>query len=300
MPAATITSVPPDCATAAAFRLWGKAISDGIAARGWVKTADTGQVDWSTAAAPSGGTTPSYEVWRPGDSLQSTHPIFLRIEYGSATGLQPGLAFSLGTATDGAGTLSASASFPNTLLTRQMFTTSSSLAVVQSSTPGDIVVAGDESELVILAWWGEPTASRGYLLTCGRTRSWVDGAATTDGFYAHWVVGSNSIANRHYLFKTSPTQPGTDLRPALGYYSSGIEGTDVHVFPVLTGFTPKPQAPARYLVIVGMGDFTFKQSITVEHYGTNRTFRALSSSVTGVPWLCTSSSVLVTVAVRVD
>lgn len=67
----------------AAFRLWGSSISTMISDMGFVKTSDTGQVDWETVALPTTfGAIWCYEVWRFNDSLQGTTPIFFKIGYG--------------------------------------------------------------------------------------------------------------------------------------------------------------------------------------------------------------------------
>lgn len=92
------------------FRSWGKEISDALLAQGWVKSADTGQIDWATIARPTvANTVQGFEIWRPGDALS---PIFLKIEYGSgaANALHPGVWITLGNGTNGAGTLTGNVS----------------------------------------------------------------------------------------------------------------------------------------------------------------------------------------------
>lgn len=91
--------------TDATYRAWGKAISDGLAAVGMVKTSDTGQVDWTTATVPAANAS-RYEIWRFNDSYQAADPMFLRIEYGtgSATSFLS-LVYRVGRGTDGAGNL---------------------------------------------------------------------------------------------------------------------------------------------------------------------------------------------------
>jgi hypothetical protein len=86
-----------------AFKDWGKSISDAILAAGWTKTADTGQVNWTTIASvpTSSG---AYEIWAMADSLQSTFPVYMRLDYwnsGNNTCVQP----ILGTGTSGTGNL---------------------------------------------------------------------------------------------------------------------------------------------------------------------------------------------------
>ena len=71
----------------AGFRAWGSAISAGLAAVGLVKVPVTGAVDWATAVrgtSTEGGTPWAFEVWRFDDALQSTHPVFIKLEYGGS------------------------------------------------------------------------------------------------------------------------------------------------------------------------------------------------------------------------
>ena len=70
------------------FRAWGSAVSAGLAAVGLVKVPVTGAVDWATAVrgatASAAGVSWAFEVWRFDDALQSTHPVFIKIEYGGS------------------------------------------------------------------------------------------------------------------------------------------------------------------------------------------------------------------------
>lgn len=90
----------------ATFRAWGSELSAKLAEAGLIKTADTGQIDWLTAARPVINTAAGYEIWRFNDALQATAPIFLKLEYGTGTGAAtPGLWLTVGTGSNGAGTL---------------------------------------------------------------------------------------------------------------------------------------------------------------------------------------------------
>jgi hypothetical protein len=90
------------------YRSWGSAISAAIAAMGWVQTGDTGQVNWTTVTAP-GTNTYNYEIWTPGasDAFQTgATAYYLKVEYGNgASANQPDFKMSIGTGTNGAGTL---------------------------------------------------------------------------------------------------------------------------------------------------------------------------------------------------
>jgi len=92
--------------TTAAFRTWGKQFSDALTAVGLAKTSDTGQIDWTTVTGPTINTYAGYEIRRLSDSIDSTYPIFLKIEYGAgASTSYCAMRISVGHASDGAGNL---------------------------------------------------------------------------------------------------------------------------------------------------------------------------------------------------
>lgn len=72
-----------------------------IATGGLVQTADTGQTDFSanTRAAPG------YTVYRFNDAHQGSYPLFLRIDWTPTATTRPGLTFTLGTGSSGAGVI---------------------------------------------------------------------------------------------------------------------------------------------------------------------------------------------------
>jgi hypothetical protein len=96
-----------DHTTDAGFRVWGLAVSTMLQATGLVKTSDTGQVDWTTVTKPGAGALGGYEIYRFDDALQATAPIFIRLEYksASASATRPALWMQVGVATNGAGTM---------------------------------------------------------------------------------------------------------------------------------------------------------------------------------------------------
>lgn len=96
------------CDTANGFgqRLWSAGIAANLIAAGWVQTSDTGQA--TLASLPAFvvvGTAYGYQIFRMADALQSTAPVFLKIEYGCNIQYVPAVWISVGTGTNGAGTL---------------------------------------------------------------------------------------------------------------------------------------------------------------------------------------------------
>ena len=93
--------------TAAQFRAIGGRSQAHLAAIGLVQTTDTGQIDWTTVAAPTtSAQSMGYEIWRFNDALQATAPIFFKIEFGSAGPADhPSIWLTVGTGSNGAGTI---------------------------------------------------------------------------------------------------------------------------------------------------------------------------------------------------
>lgn len=91
--------------TDAEFRAWAAEISAALSDVGMIKTSDTGQIDFSTAIRPVVSAAAGYEIWRFNDSLQSTAPIFIKIEYGSNNTTTPKIWITVGTGSDGAGVI---------------------------------------------------------------------------------------------------------------------------------------------------------------------------------------------------
>lgn len=95
------------------MRTWGAAIHAQLLAAGLTVASDTGQIDHTTSVRPGissfnskAGGTNGYEIWRFSDTLQATVPVFIKVEYGiGAAADRPNLAFTVGTGTDGAGTI---------------------------------------------------------------------------------------------------------------------------------------------------------------------------------------------------
>jgi len=97
----------PICTTNALFQAWGNNISNAFADAGWAKTSDTGQIVWSTIAAPAAANVVcGYEIWQMQDALQATAPVFVKIEYGSGTAqTNPFVATTIGSGSTGDGRL---------------------------------------------------------------------------------------------------------------------------------------------------------------------------------------------------
>jgi hypothetical protein len=91
--------------TDAHFRLWGLKLSLAIQACGLVMTADAGQINWATVTVAAASTSAGYEIYRFNDALQATAPVFIRFDYGTGMYGQAGFWFTVGSGSNGAGTI---------------------------------------------------------------------------------------------------------------------------------------------------------------------------------------------------
>lgn len=139
--ATSIFNTAPTSSSDVAWRGWGSGLSTALAAVGLVKTADTGQINWTTSTRPLATYTQmGYEMWRFDDALQATAPVFLRIGYGSGNqSTTPAIWVSLGKGSDGAGNLT------SLLMSEQHVFA----PVAGSATPQNWYVSGDKSMLCL-------------------------------------------------------------------------------------------------------------------------------------------------------
>jgi hypothetical protein len=94
--------------TNAQFQAWiTEVVTTLFTTLGVTQTADTGQINPATVAIPGAtNTSAGYVIGRFNDALQSTAPIFFKLEFGTATGLSsPGMWITMGTGSNGSGTL---------------------------------------------------------------------------------------------------------------------------------------------------------------------------------------------------
>lgn len=100
------TTVNSDVTLVADFRAWATAVRDQLTAAGLTRTSDTGQIDLTTVSAPAINTYAGYDIFQFTDSDQTDTPIFFKLEYGKAANTaRPALRLTLGTASNGSGTI---------------------------------------------------------------------------------------------------------------------------------------------------------------------------------------------------
>ena len=173
----------------AEFRAWGSEFSSKLAAVGLIQTTDTGQINWATVTKPgTTNTNAGYEIWRFNDPAQSTSPLFLKISYGNGSNvslLTPRIQIEVGTATNGAGTLSGIGSGVQLPGSNNVGSNAGGSATAQSSYM--CYVDGFFGFV-----WKRSATNQGYFFL-SRT---CDATGTPDGSgYLIWALGSNAGAS---------------------------------------------------------------------------------------------------------
>ena len=258
------------------FRAWGSEMSARLAAIGLVQTANTGQINWVTVTRPGINTPAGYEIWRFNDSLQGSAPIFIKVEYGTSAGTAtaPGVWITVGTGTNGAGTLTGS-------VTDRALCGSASAATSGTSFPSyACAVEG-------LAWiankWQQSGATRGPIFFAVARTCDNSGVPTADGFVVYWgALGSSAAApvNVQAIRSASPATVFT--RNTDGLFSFVVHGVTTSL--TIAGNTqaylhwmPTPEVrPVFALAAMALAESSFGATFSVTLVGsTPRTFLSI-------------------------
>lgn len=225
MTTVTRTDVIFSTANSTSYRAWVQAIRDACIAVGLVKTGDTGQIDLTTVVAPTGGNTSGgYDIFRFNDALQGARPVFIKLEYGLGTvsGASMSMAITVGTSTDGAGTINSSLIAPRRILGSGSAT---------NAAAAQFLAAGDGSFLSLM--W--PTAAINGFLSIERTRG-PNGVANGDGLLIAQRSNNAPTYNLCVMsflnFSVSDGAADNAAVPGAGFNTAAFGG-DVSFFPRL-------------------------------------------------------------------
>lgn len=188
--ATDIRALPAFIGTDAEMRTWGTGINAQIAATGLVQVTGSGEIDWTTAVRPAintynskAGGTNGYEIWRFADSLQSTVPVFIKIEYGiAAVADRPSLAVTVGSTHNGSGTLGGQIGTRRTMLPGS---SKVSLATLNS------YCSGSTSRLTLQTHHDPANSVFSMLINVERPKD-ASGANTADGVVT-WIMQSSTM-----------------------------------------------------------------------------------------------------------
>ncbi len=287
----TTLTLTADNSTDAAFRAWGSAISGAIAGLGMVQTADTGQVNWTTVLKPSGSNqVVGYEIWRFADALQATAPIYFKLEYGSNVvgATTPGVRITVGTGSDGAGTITGTYFAGISAASGQQGFANTGATWNSVAATTTVHVNGHSGALCLLMWPAfTAAASSGAFVVLERTHNF-DGTDNADGYSLLWsyaTAANSGGGHRPQSFLANSFTPITNIaivgQQSTSYTAAtNVVGTAFYPIPIFTGYNLKIGAPSQWAMAYPRGDYAGNQSLTISHYGTNRTWLTLGMGYT--------------------
>lgn len=238
-----------------------------LEAGGVVKTADTGQIDWSTVNVPSSNNVAAgYEIRRLSDGLQGTSPIYIKFEFGRGNGTPiMGLWVSFGTGSDGAGNLT------GVRLARFLYEMSGAQGTYQLS------AYADPSGFWIMAH--RSVVSSSHLFLAERTTD-AERNPTTQGINYIFNGGPAGIVASRHISNTGAVPPNDVLSGAAlsglffpgNSFTSGLkaDGT-VAIYPWFMFGHGEMMYPLLNVVGCFAGDFTDGQDYQIRVRGTDQT-----------------------------
>ena len=208
----------------AAFRAWGSALSAQIGSI-LTRVTQSNDINWTTVVKPtSSGNFQGGEVFRFNDSLQSTAPLFLLIEYGAggSSGNTTGLRLTVGKSADGAGNIGG-VLFPATAVVTHQTT---------PTTGNTCYVSGGASWFALSLMPSEPNGGGLLMLE----RSVVGGVPTGEALLVGYAVGSSATPSFRFIdYPSTASETVTSgivaMPLSLSTDRSIANGTTTPVFP---------------------------------------------------------------------
>lgn len=251
-------AINSDGSTDANFRAWITILTN-IIASAWVQTSDTGQINLATVVHPTiTGANQGYQIWRMNDSLQSTTPCYLKLEYGASTigAYYPGIWISVGTGTDGAGNLLGSNGI-------RVFQYSST-----ANTTGTLKGSIDTNRMCLYIFYGNTSSQ---MLFCVERTHNTAGADTSAGIlcFTSGYGANSSFAIIPGITTTNNLYWNVVMPPNL---TTNAWSANVYTFPVRT-WGQGETSPSTQLLTYYTGDITVLNPIPITTWeGVSRTF----------------------------
>jgi hypothetical protein len=236
----------------AIFRTWGSGIEGLFTSAGWSRTADTGQINWTTVTKPGTITTAAgYVIYAFTDSLQSTVPIYIKIEFGTGVVVitYPGLWITVGTGSDGAGTLT------GVFFARLR---------LDSTAPGNLTykLSATSSRLAASLAWDSSSTHWG--IGIERTHN-SSGADTDTGAMVFILAPTNLAYSQVHIFANGSSTLYSKWNCTLPPTGTGVVGSDVSLYPV-RGWQPGESSPSQCFYEYFNADLTARTQITTTNW----------------------------------
>lgn len=273
-------TIQPSNSTNAHMRSWIEFIDRTLTDGGWVNTADTGQTAVASFTTPGGANTAAgYRIYRMDDDLHATHPVYMRLDFGSAgTANHIGIWITLGPATNGAGVILRPwfESLTSANATIQVNIHSATLALPYS-------FGSSDTNRVGIALAHDQASSQGFYVffTIERTVD-ASGEPNEDGILLLYGNANGQNINRYNYLRYEPVvQPAAEQenRRVQTEYSPSAQSDLIGVSVLFPWYLGLPRQPGLNMLIGRRGDWVSDARINVEFYGAQHVYQALFTTL---------------------
>lgn len=273
-------TVAPTNTDDASFRAWSAAIDTAITGVGWVDTAATGEINFTTVTKPgSANTFAGFKVYRMADALQATHPCFLKIEFGSSntSANNPAVKLTVGTAHDGSGSLTGTQS-TGALQTGSQAASATLCQCYASGTTGRLSLAMFVENSTV-------NSQLAFVFGVERTKA-ADGSDNSDGLVLA-ACGFGSVSNGPtgiftVVVPASGGMPPRELRWAIPFSRNSVGASTFNSVEGMGLLVPFLGAALRPVMNWGAMNTTdapiYTSSITPTVYGGSHTYISLGTA----------------------
>lgn len=271
----------PDSTVAANIRAWTQFVEDTLVTTGgWAATADTGQTLPSAMAATTAvNQKRGFRIYKMTDALQATAPVFMRVDYGSASAQAAGLWITIGTGSDGLGNITGVLWNGGASATPSIGSSIASLVLANNSYGS----AGPGRACIAL--FIQSTSVQYNTVFCIERSKDAAGADTGAGLLLLYGGGISegttlsAMARSRYIVVTGGTQP--TLETGLNYIistnspSQSFAPGDIGL-GIVFHFKGVSQQPGMNMLITNTTDVSSEGQISLNLYGQQRQYQHLN------------------------
>lgn len=227
-------------------------------------------MNFATVTAPAGANTKQgYAIFRMDDALQATSPVFMRIDFGSsAAAATPGIWITIGTGSDGAGTITTIRFNGGAVATPTV------AAAANSATASNSYGSADKNRVQAALF--VQTTARGLVFSIERSKD-STGADTGDGLIMYYNNVAAALNTGRYVVLGSASQPtaedGIQIILSANNPSSFTGDIGIGIPIPMKGAA---QQPGYGMAFVKTADFVAESTFTVSLYGNSITYQHLN------------------------
>jgi hypothetical protein len=273
----TSSTLLPDNSTDAHFQAWAQFIEDTLVTTGgWVHSTETGETAPGSLVHPTtANTKKGFRVYKMNDSLQGTNPVYMRIDYGSSGAANtPGIWLTIGTGSDGAGTITGIVWNGGSSSTPKIASSSNTTSLTNNS------YGSADTNRVTIGLFTQNNANYPLIFGIERTKD-ATGADTGTGLLLVYLAATATTVNTsRMVLLAGGSQPTAET--GLSYVltrqnPSETFGADIGC-GIVIHFKGVAQQPGANWMVVNSSDVSAEGQFTLTLYGASRTYQHLNAT----------------------